>query len=165
MNSIGLLLRATEPEWKSALKILRYYVSLQTQGSVCCKWAAIHCSSWRSSSTLRWYLRVTKCGVRRLIHGLVKLTQFCLSFIALWSQNGSFQTLQSCQFSNRSLFRYLWSWFLGNDRNNIISSARGRDGILANSPRCDTGACRGEIVPGARKKFCTSMFEPKALSE
>jgi len=31
-----------------------------------------------------------------LIHALVKQTQFCLSFIALWSQNGSFQTLQSC---------------------------------------------------------------------
>jgi len=29
-------------------------------------------------------------GARRLIHGLVKLTQFCMSFIALWSQNGSF---------------------------------------------------------------------------
>jgi len=27
------------------------YVSLKTQGSVCGKWAAIHCSRWRSSST------------------------------------------------------------------------------------------------------------------
>jgi len=43
----------------------------------------------------------------RLIHGLVKLTQFCVSFIALWPQNGSFQTPQRCQFSNRSLFRSL----------------------------------------------------------
>jgi len=31
-----------------------------------------------------------------LIHGLIKQTQFCVSFIALWSQNGSFQTPQSC---------------------------------------------------------------------
>jgi len=38
---------------------------------------------------------------------LVTLTQFCVSFIAGWSQNGSFQTPQSCQFSNRSLFRSL----------------------------------------------------------
>jgi len=41
------------------------------------------------------------------IDTLVMLTQFCVSFIALWSQNGSFQTPQSCQFSNRSLFRSL----------------------------------------------------------
>ena len=41
---------------------------------------------------------------RRLVHGLVKLTQFCVNFIALWLQNGSFQTPQSCQFLNRSLF-------------------------------------------------------------
>jgi len=30
--------------------------------------------------------------------------QFCVSFIALWSQNGRFQTPQSCQILNRSLF-------------------------------------------------------------
>jgi len=41
---------------------------------------------------------------RRLMHALVRITLFCVSFIALWSQNGSFQTLQSSQFSNRSLF-------------------------------------------------------------
>jgi len=29
---------------------------------------------------------------KRLIHGLVRITQFGVSFIALWSQNGSFQT-------------------------------------------------------------------------
>jgi len=51
---------------------------------------------------------VTEGGARRLIHGLVKLTQFCVSFIVLWSQNGSFETPQSCQFLNRSLF-----WFYG----------------------------------------------------
>ena len=37
------------------------------------------------------YLPVPEGGARRLMHGLVKLTQFCLSLIALWSQNGSFQ--------------------------------------------------------------------------
>ena len=48
------------------------------------------------------------CGRRRrLVHGLVKLSQFYMSFIALWSQNGSFQTPQSCHFSNQSLFRSL----------------------------------------------------------
>jgi len=35
----------------------------------------------------------TSGGRWRLMHGLVKQTQFCLSFIALWSQNGNFQTL------------------------------------------------------------------------
>jgi len=44
-------------------------------------------------------------GGKDLIHGLVKQTQFCLSFIALWSQNGSFQTPRCCQFINRSFFR------------------------------------------------------------
>jgi len=33
-----------------------------------------------------------------------KQTQFCVSFIALWSQNLSYQTPQSCHFSNLSLF-------------------------------------------------------------
>jgi len=33
-------------------------------------------------------------------------TQFCVSFITLWWQNRSFQTLQSCQFLKRSLFRF-----------------------------------------------------------
>jgi len=45
--------------------------------------------------------------VSRLIHGLVKLTQFCVKFIALWSQNGSLQTPQSCQLLNLSLFQSL----------------------------------------------------------
>jgi len=54
---------------------------------------------------LGWYSRVTKVGTKRLIHGLVKQTQFCVSFIALWWRNWSFQTPQSCQFSNRSLLR------------------------------------------------------------
>jgi len=56
---------------------------------------------------IRWYLRVTEGGARRLMHGLLKLTQFCVSFIVLWSQNGRFQKPQRCQFLNRSLFRSL----------------------------------------------------------
>ena len=53
MHSIGFLLHETEAEWKISAenteKLL--YVSLQTQGSVCDKWAALHCSRWRRSST------------------------------------------------------------------------------------------------------------------
>jgi len=56
-------------------------------------------------NTFRWCSRVTKRGTGRLIHGLLKQTHFCMSFIALWSQNGSFETPQSCQFFNRSLIR------------------------------------------------------------
>ena len=63
------------------------------------------------------------------MHRLLKLTQFCVSFIALWSQNGRFQTPQSCQFLNRSLFRSSPMFpNLGNDRNdrkNIISRVHG----------------------------------------
>jgi len=81
MHSIGFLLRAKNTK-------VGYYVSLQTQGSVCGKWAAVHSSRRRRSSTLGWHLRVAEGGARRLKHGLVKQTQFCVSFIALWPQNG-----------------------------------------------------------------------------
>jgi len=77
------------------------YVSLQTQDSVCG-------NTLQQVETFKYLGVVFTCDGRQsprgLIHGLVKLTQFCVSFIALWAQNGSFQTLQSCQFSNRSLF-------------------------------------------------------------
>jgi len=36
---------------------------------------------------------------------MVKPTQFCVRFIALWSQSVSFQAPKSCHFLNRSLFR------------------------------------------------------------
>ena len=48
---------------------------------------------------------MTKVGTKRLKHGLVKQTQFFLSFVAPWWRNGSFQRPQSFQFINRSLFR------------------------------------------------------------
>jgi len=38
---------------------------------------------------------------------IVKANTVLRVFMALWSQNGRFQTPQSCQFSNRSLFRSL----------------------------------------------------------
>ena len=66
-------------------------------------WAEIHCSRWRRQRTWEWYSRVMDVGT--LIHGLVKQTQLCVSCIALWSQNGRFQTSQSFQLLNRSLFR------------------------------------------------------------
>ena len=103
---IGFQLRATKPECKSALKASRYYVSSETQINVSCKWAAIHYSRWSGSSTLGWCLRVTDGATRRLIHRFVKQTLFWLSFIALWSLKVELSlTPQSCQFSNRSLFR------------------------------------------------------------
>jgi len=51
--------------------------------------------------------KVMESRTRRLIHGLVKLMAFYVSFIALWSQYGSFRTPQSCQFLNQSLFQSL----------------------------------------------------------
>ena len=59
---------------------------------------AVHCSRLRSSSALGWYSHVMEGRKRRLIHGLVKQAKFCLNFIALWPQNGSFQRQQSSQF-------------------------------------------------------------------
>jgi len=49
-HTVGFQLRATKPELKLPLKILWCRVSLDTQTSLRCKWAAIHCSKWRSSS-------------------------------------------------------------------------------------------------------------------
>ena len=46
-----------------------------------------------------------KVGTKRLIHGLVKQTQFCVSFFAPWWRNRGFQTRQTFQFLNLSLFR------------------------------------------------------------
>jgi len=140
-HSIGFLLRATVPEWKSALKIPGYYFSLESQDSVCCKWAAMHCNRWRRSSTLGWYLRVTEGGARRLMQGLVKLMQSCVSFTALWSHNGSFRIPQGSQLLNRSFFLSLSMVMNLGYRKNIISGTSGKNGIFA-SPRCDCETSR-----------------------
>jgi len=89
----------------------------------------------RSSSSWWWYSRVTECGTGRLLHGLVKQTYFCLSFISLWPQNGSFQTPQICQ----SLFRSSTMVMnLGyNKWTSAISSTSSRHRICAKSSRCD----------------------------
>jgi len=63
------------------------------RGEVQVPWGGIHDSG------------VTEGRTRRLIDRLVKQTQVCVSFIGLWSQNGRFQTPQSCQFLHRFLFR------------------------------------------------------------
>ena len=127
-------------------KRLRYYVLVQAsvswvdaQGCVSCKWAQMHCSWWRSSSTLGWYSKVTNVGTKGLIHGLVKQTQFCESFIAPWWRNRGFQTTQTFQFLNRSLFRS--SSMIMNLRWRI----NGRDGIFAKSSRCDTSWQRAQV--------------------
>ena len=109
---IGFLLRATKKERKSGLKRLRYYVSPRQcfLGRRPRQFPASehkYTSRWRRSSTLGmgWYSRVTKVGTKGLIHGLVKQTQFCVSFIAPWWRNRGFQTKQTFQFFNLSLFR------------------------------------------------------------
>jgi len=50
---------------------------------------------------------------------------------------------------------------LGNDWKNINSSAR--DGIFAKTSRCDTGAHRGQVASGERKKFGAPVFESKVF--
>jgi len=80
MHLVGFLLHATKCDWKSALQIPTYCVSAEIQGSVCCKWAAIHLIRWVGSSALWWYSRATEGWTRRLIHWL-KLTQFCVSLL------------------------------------------------------------------------------------
>ena len=69
---------------KASTKRPRKYISPETQVSVFCKEFTIHCSISRSSNTFGWYSQVTEGGTRRLVNGLAKQTQFCLSFIAFW---------------------------------------------------------------------------------
>jgi len=65
---------------------------MQTHGRVRSMWAALHCSRWRSSSTLGWYSRVLEPGTRRLIRGEVKQTQFLRELYRSVVTNREFQT-------------------------------------------------------------------------
>jgi len=142
---IGFILCTSKQERKSALKSLRYCISQDVQGSIFCKWAEIHCSR-RRSSTLGWYLRVTEVGTKRLTHVWVKQGQFCLSFIAPWLWNGSFQRPQSFQSLNRFLFRSSPVVMnLREDWKNIVKRINDRDGIFAKSSRCDTSRQRSQV--------------------
>jgi len=62
------------------------------------------------------YAPITEGRTRRLIHVLEKQMTFCVSFHAPWSQNGSFQMQQSCQFQiGPCSDPYRCSWILGID--------------------------------------------------
>ena len=85
-----------------------------------------------------------------------------MSFTALWQQNGSFQTPQCCQFSNRSLFRSLPRVMnLGNDRKNISDILRckhQRWDFYEESTVWQSDVPRLDWVR-ARNKFSDSIFE------
>ena len=109
------LLHVTKWEWKLALKWPRYYVSLETQGSACCKWATIPCSMWKSSNTLGWYSRVTEDGTRRFMHrlGSKRSSAWALSLCGhkTWAiKHRKAVTFQTCLCSHP----HLWPWILGN---------------------------------------------------
>jgi len=89
------------------------------------KYTGTGAESWIS---LGWYSR----GRRKLTHELAKQTQFCLIFISPWSQHRRLQTMQSCLFLNRYLFRlsHLWSWTLSNVWKNTVLSTSSRYGFL-----------------------------------
>ena len=90
-------------------KIPRCYVSPQTLGSICGKCAEIYCSRWRSNAE-RSYLRVTEGGARRFIHGLVKLTQFCVSLSLCGHKTGAFKHRSAVSFKiGLCSDLYLWS--------------------------------------------------------
>ena len=117
------------------------YVSLQTQDSVCG-------DTLQQVETFTYLGVVFMCdgrrSIRRLIHGLVKLTQFCVSFIALWAQNGEFSNAAKLSVFKSTFVPILtWSSILGNDRKNINSSASTKVVIFEKSPRCDKRAYRG----------------------
>jgi len=103
----------------------------ETQVSICCKYGKRQFIAGQESSiTLVWYSWMMEGRATRLIHELVMRTQFLTSYIALWSQNGSFHAFQSCHFSNWSLYRSLSheSWVM---TKGDIWSTSGRDGIFA----------------------------------
>jgi len=106
---------------------------------------------------------VTEGRARRLIQGLWKLTQFGVSFTLLWQQNGSFQTPQSCQFSNRSLFPSLPRVMnLGNDRKNISDILRWKHqrwDFCEASTAWESDVLRLDW-DRARYKFGASIFKP-----
>jgi len=73
-----------------------------------------------------WYSRVTECGTKRLIHGLVKQTQICVNFIALCDhKTGAFEHRKAVSFQiglcQDAQDAHLWSWILGNDCKSTIS--------------------------------------------
>ena len=70
------------------------------------------------SSSARWK-QTTGTAIQPPPWGGIHEWRVCVSFIALWWQNGSFQTPQSCQFFICS-DPHLWSWSLGNDWKFVI---------------------------------------------
>jgi len=105
----------------------------------------MHCRRWRRSRTLGWYSRVSEVGTKRLIHGLVKQMQFCVSFIAPWWWNGSFQRPQSFQFLNRSVPILTCGHESWVTTERIVKRLNGREGIFAKSSRCDTSWQRAQV--------------------
>jgi len=102
---IGFLLRTTKQERKSALK--NWGIMSRKKSN-----AVYSASEWKYIAAggdfqVPWggIHEKTEVWKRGLIHGLLKQTQICVSFIAPWLRNGSFQRTQSFQFLNRSLFR------------------------------------------------------------
>ena len=68
---------------------------------------------------------------RRLLDGLLKLMQFFMNLLLCGHKTGAFKHRNSvCFLIGFCSDPYLWSWILGNDRNNNISGASGRDGFL-----------------------------------
>jgi len=93
-----------------------------------------------------WYLWVTEGGARRFMDGLQKLTQFFMNLLLCGHKTGAFKHRKSvCFLIGFCSDPHLWSWILGNDRNNIISGASGRDGVFAKSPRCGTSRQSGQL--------------------
>jgi len=71
-------------------------------------------------------------GTTGPIHGLVKETKFCVNFVDMWWQNGSFETPQTFCFEIGLCSNHIWSWILGGDWKSAFSfpSTSGREGIF-----------------------------------
>ena len=163
MHSIGFPLSAIEPEWKSTLKY-RGITSLYKPKAV---YAASEWNALQQVETSK-YIDVVFTSDGRWseeVHGwIAKANAVLHELIALWSQNGSFEKPQICLFLNRFCsVPHLWSWILGNDRNNIISAASGTDGFLRRvhdvALRDKVRSCEKRWAPNV-EPFSTELRDP-----
>jgi len=84
-------------------------------------------------------------STRRLIHGLVKLTQFCVSFITLRSKRKLSNAVKLSAF--KSVFVLILTYGYGHESwvmtEKMLTQVQAPKMGFLQSPRCDKGAYRG----------------------
>jgi len=81
---IGFLMRATKQERKSALKMIEVLCLSKCPRQCILQLSGTIMQYMKTFSCLEVVSTVTEVGTKGLIHGLLKQTQLCVSFIAPW---------------------------------------------------------------------------------